>query len=83
MDGILFFGWKKIRTSLQYLVLVGLGRRGEGWGSLLLGDFQRKLGFPTMVPEAPLVRSPSPATELPFETLRLDQRLFIQFQFSC
>lgn len=60
-------------------------RGGEvrSWGSLLLGDFQRKLGFPTMVPEAPLVRSPSPATELPFETLRLDPETLHSVQFSC
>lgn len=40
---------------------------------MLLGDFLGKLGFPTTVPKAPLV---SPATELPFETLKLDPEPF-------
>lgn len=41
-------------------------------GSLSFGVAQGELGVPTMAPKAPLVRSPTLAMELPFETLRMD-----------
>lgn len=59
---------------LVLMRLEGEGRCGEGsrHGSPRMG----RVGFPTVAPEAPLVRSPSLATSLPFETLRMDPGAF-------